>query len=118
MRNIVDIIAPLSSNAAEFVSLGSLISQILRDYASELGSPAEGARFWCAWLCVLYTYRHHCSTKQEMEDFTRTHFHLLGFERYAATAGKATFVASFLGTVRTFEERGLTAENCTQPRLG
>ena len=60
MRNIVDIIAPLSSNEAEFVSIAALISHILRDYASELGSPAEGARFWCAWLtrCNLTSLQH------------------------------------------------------------
>lgn len=48
MRNFVDIIAPLSTNEAEFTSLSSFVSRTTRDYASELsGLSIDSARFWC-----------------------------------------------------------------------
>ena len=56
------------------------------------------------------------SNKQEMEDFARTHFHLLGFERYAGATNKGQFLLAFLSVVRTLEDQGFSAEKCTVPR--
>lgn len=58
----------------------------------------------------------HYSTKQEMDEFVKSHWHELGFQRYAEASSKSNFFLSFMNAVRTMEEHSWTPEKCMQKK--